>query len=310
MALYGIDISNWQSVTAADLGQDFVIIKATEGINFVDPKCNTHWDRAGNKLKGLYHFGRPDRNGGVAGARAEAQFFIKNIKNYVGKAVLVLDYECAPYSDDWAWAFADEVHTLTGVWPMIYMSASKVNGYNWARTAANCGLWIAGYPNKYNVPNPPTPTIKDMPYGIGAWKFWAIWQYSSSAGQLDRDIANMDAEAWGKYANPGGAPAPTPTPTPTPVKDDFLPPKGYWRRYDRDERVAALANFMLEVFPAYTPKKAKGPIYGDNLWTAIKQFQRNAKLAGRYSDYIDGNTGPKTYAALKTYGFTNWRDWR
>ena len=103
---------------------------------------------------------------------------------------------------------------------MLYASASKINGIKWAKTAKNCGLWIAGYPNKYNVKNPPTPTVKDMPYGTGAWPFWAIWQYSSSAGTLDRNIANMDAAAWRKYAGASGeiTPTPTPTPTPAPVK--------------------------------------------------------------------------------------------
>ena len=94
-------------------------------------------------------------------------------------------------------------------------------------------------------------------------------------------------------------PSPTPTPTPT----GFLPAKGYWCRYDKDERVNTLSKFMRKTFPSYTPKAALGPAYGDNLWKSIKEFQRRAKAAGRYNDAIDGNTGPKTYAALKSYGF-------
>lgn len=77
----------------------------------------------------------------------------------------------------------------------------------------------------------------------------------------------------------------------------FLPAKGYWARYDKDDRVAALASFMCKTFPAYTPAKALGPIYGDNLWRAIAQFQRNTGL------YPDGMTGPRTYAELQKYGF-------
>lgn len=46
-----------------------------------------------------------------------------------------------------------------------------------------------------------------MPYGIGPWAFWAIWQYTSSAGTLDRNIANMDAKAWGKYAKNDNTPS-------------------------------------------------------------------------------------------------------
>lgn len=306
MSLYGIDISKWQSKGTATKGKDFVIIKATEGNNYVDPMCNTHWKEAGNKLKGLYHFARPDRNRGAAGARAEASFFVKNIKNYVGKAVLVLDYECAPYSDDWAYAFAEQVHKETGVWPMFYASASKVNSYNWAKTAANCGLWIAGYPKKYNVQNPPTPTEKDMPYRIGKWKFWAIWQYTSSAGALDRDIANLTKAQWEKYAKAGSSPAPAPKPK----KDDFLPAKGYWkssttsRGGDTAPQIGAMANFMLKTFPAYTPKAAKGTYFGPNLRKSIIRFQKNTNLQA------DGNVGPITYNKLKTYGFTDWKKWK
>lgn len=77
----------------------------------------------------------------------------------------------------------------------------------------------------------------------------------------------------------------------------FLPAKGYWGRYDEDERVAALARFMRREFPAYTSAKALGPVYGDNLYKSIKEFQRRTGL------YPDGYTGPRTYAKLKEYGF-------
>lgn len=218
--LTGIDISKWQGAGFnVDAAADFVICKATEGTGYVDPLCDKFYQqaKAKGKLLGVYHFARPDL--GTTG-EAEADFFVKNIKGYIGEAILVLDYECAPYSDDWAYAFAKRVHDLTGVWPMLYASASKINGVNWSKTAKNCGLWIAGYPNAYNVPNPPTPKPSDMPYGIGAWPFWAIWQYTSSAGALDRDIANMDATAWRKYAAVNGEakPTPQPEPKPTPTK--------------------------------------------------------------------------------------------
>ena len=79
--------------------------------------------------------------------------------------------------------------------------------------------------------------------------------------------------------------------------DNFLPAKGYWCRYDKDDRVARLAKFMYDTFPAYTSKKALGPLYGDYLWKAIKEFQRRTGL------YPDGCTGPITYKKLKEYVF-------
>ena len=60
---------------------------------------------------------------------------------------------------------------------------------------------------------------------------------------------------------------------------------------------------MRSNFPAYTSESALGPIYGDNLWKAMKEFQIRAKADGQYNSTIDGDTGPKTYEALKHYGF-------
>lgn len=204
MALYGYDLSKWQSVGTGDSAKDFIICKATEGTGYVDPNCDKHYQRAKGqgKLLGVYHFARPDLNKGVDGAKREAEYFVNNTKGYIGDAILVLDWEQSGTTSqtDWAKAWLEHVFTLTGVHPLIYMSASVVNANNWSAISGSYGLWIAGYPNAYNVKNPPVPTVKNMPYKIGSWKFWAIWQYSSSAGTLDRDIANMDGTAWRKYA--------------------------------------------------------------------------------------------------------------
>ena len=215
--LKGIDVSVWQGIGTGDQAADFVIAKATEGVGYVDPNCDGHYQRAKEqgKLLGVYHFARPDANG----PEAEAEWFVQNIQGYIGEAILVLDWEVATHNVDWAKRWLDKVYEMTGVKPMIYMSASVVNSYDWSAVAgADYGLWIAGYPAQYNVPNPPTPSVEDMPYGLGAWGFWAIWQYSSCAGTLDVDIANMDREAWQRYAaKNGSAPAPAPTPAPAPA---------------------------------------------------------------------------------------------
>lgn len=77
----------------------------------------------------------------------------------------------------------------------------------------------------------------------------------------------------------------------------FLPAKGYWAKYDEDDRVAVLARFMRQNFPAYTSAKALGPVYGNYLSKSIAEFQKRTGL------YPDGMTGPKTYNKLKQYGF-------
>lgn len=300
MALYGTDLSSWQGIGAGNNADNFVIAKATEGANYVDKMCDKHIQKAlkEGKLIGVYHFARADKNK----AEVEADWFVKNIKGYIGKAVLFLDYEVAPFSDNWAYAFMCRVHEQTGVWPMFYSYAYAINGYMWTRTASVSGLWIAGYPSKYNVPVPPKPEVKDMPYKIGPWKFWCIWQYSSSAGSLDRNIANLTPEQWALYA---GSSNPQPEP-PVPQKDTFLPAKGYWRseygrtRGDTAPQIAAMATFMRKNFPSYTPAEALGSYFGKNLRKSIIQFQKRTGLVA------DGNVGPITYDMLKRYGF-KWR---
>lgn len=216
MALYGTDQSVWQPNAVGE--GDFLIAKATGSDmgNYVDPTCDAKYqmNKAAGKLLGVYHFADPY----ASSAEDQANFFVDNIQGYIGEAILVLDWEMGVEQTGWAKAWLDKVYERTGVKPMIYMSASVVNGYDWSAVAnADYGLYIAGYPAQYNVPNPPTPSVEDMPFGTGAWGFWAIWQYTSSAGTLDRDIANMDRDAWQRYAAKNGeAPQPAPTPQPAP----------------------------------------------------------------------------------------------
>lgn len=282
--LKGVDISKWQNVGAGDQGADFVICKATEGAAYVDPTCDQHYQRAKSqgKLLGVYHFARPDLNS----PEAEAEWFVKNIQGYIGEALLALDYEMAPYSDDWAYRFCAKVHEKTGVWPVVYMSASKVTEYDWSRTAKECGLWIAGYPNAYNVPNPPTPGVNDMPYGIGQWAFWAIWQYTSSAGTLDRDIANMTKTAWKKYAKSNSAPAPAPEPKPEPAPQKKTPTQiadeviaGKWGNGDERRQKLEAAGYNYQEVQDIVNKKM-----GQNTYIsyAVRRGDTLSAIAARY----------------------------
>ena len=61
---------------------DITMVKATQGTGYVNPACNIDYAnaKAAGKLLGLYHY--------CAGGNpiAEADYFINNIKNYVGEA--------------------------------------------------------------------------------------------------------------------------------------------------------------------------------------------------------------------------------
>lgn len=91
--LRGIDISNWQKeMNLNSVDADFVIIKASEGVNWQDPAFETLVGKAKNtdKLIGFYHFARPTVNNTAEG---EAESFLKFITptGLIGKAILALD---------------------------------------------------------------------------------------------------------------------------------------------------------------------------------------------------------------------------
>ena len=196
----GIDISNWQSgLNVSKLDIDFCICKATEGNYFVDSYCD-NWVqqcKKNNVLWGFYHFANMNQ------PEKEAKFFYENCKGYFKHGVPVLDYEVLnPNNVEWCERFIKKVHELSGIWCMLYISASRCAEYANSWIPEKCGLWVAGYPQTYA-----TWTNDNMPYDISPWKFAAIWQFTSElvihgyVGKLDGDIAYMDEKAWLKYAN-------------------------------------------------------------------------------------------------------------
>ena len=202
----GIDIASYQ--TGIDLSVvpcDFVIIKATEGTGYTNPDFTRAYAQAvqQGKLVGIYHYA----NG--SGATAEADYFLSVVGDRVGDAVLVLDWEQGGNSAFGSVAYAkqwlDRVYSKTKVRPLIYMSKSVTYGYDWSSVAADHGLWVAQYAN-----NNPT-NYQSNPWtdsnGYGAWANGpVIFQYSSTGrlsgwnGNLDLNLAYMDATAWSKYA--------------------------------------------------------------------------------------------------------------
>ena len=220
-----IDISKWQAgLDIGSTGAEGVICKATQGTTYVDPSCDTHYQKAkklGMKL-GVYHYA----SGGDP--IAEADFFVNNIQGYLGEAILALDWESTQNPRfgehaSWCLPFLKRVEERTGIKPLIYMSASVIRQADWTSVVANnTGLWVAGYPD-----NRDSWDVPSFPYNISPWPFYAIWQYTSSGGKLDRDIFQGDAAAWDKYVGKKGesqpAPAPVPAPAPKPEpKPDYV----------------------------------------------------------------------------------------
>ena len=187
MVMQGYDVSNWQSGYSTDWllrTSDFLIMKATEGLNFVDGYCDG-WVQACRNAGhpwGFYHFAR--NNDPIA----EADFFVDDTANYFGEGIPVLDWEDGQ-SVAWVNAFVERVHSRTGIWPWIYANPWRfqLGGVN-----ENCGRWVASYPG--GVPSPEACPAAD---GIAV----ACWQYTSTP--LDKNYFYGGIETWRAYATGG-----------------------------------------------------------------------------------------------------------
>lgn len=213
MSIYTVDVySGSADGIIQDAHAQGVIVKATQGTGYVNPRCNHQWDLAGQlgKLRGLYHYA------GGGNPEAEAQFFINNIKNYVGQGILILDWESYQNSawgdTNWSLRFVNEVHRLTGIWPLIYVQESAL--WQVANCAQYCGVWVAKYASmtwySWDLPN--------MNVSSGAFQFLTGWQYTG--GDMDRSVFYLDENGWKKLSNPDGKQTPVesnPAPAPEAV---------------------------------------------------------------------------------------------
>ena len=198
----GIDISRWQKdIQLSRVPCDFVIVKATQGTGYVSPtyKQQITSAEALGKYLGVYHYASS------GGATTEAEHFLQTVADYIGKAILVLDWEGEQNANfnnpSYALDFLNYVKKRTGITPFIYMSKSVCRQYKWD---ASFPLWCAQYRNQQPSGYQAQPWTDAK--GFGAWDTPKIFQYSSKgqldgySGNLDLDIAYMDGAEWLSYA--------------------------------------------------------------------------------------------------------------
>lgn len=279
----GIDISRWQSsIDLSKVPCDFVIVKATQGTSYVSPKYQRQITQANSlkKLLGVYHYA------GGGGAIPEAEHFIKTVYDYIGKAILVLDWEGEQNPNfnnpDYAKAFLNYVKQQTDITPFIYMSKSVCRQYSWD---SSFPLWCAQYKNQQ-------PTYyQDHPWtdskGFGAWPDCQILQYSSKGqlpgyfGNLDLNKAYITAEEWIQYAA-GQIETVKPAPETYPLL----------KKGDKNEFVRHWQMFLN--MNGYSCGAADG-IFGPKTEAAVKKWQKDhSAICGA----ADGIIGPKTWSSL------------
>lgn len=177
---------------ATQSGVDVIMVKATQGTSYVNPYCDIDYQAAKKKgkLLGFYHYC------GGGSPEAEAKYFYKNTKNYVGEAVPAVDWEAGQNSSwgntNWVKRFVTEFHRLSGVWCLIYVQASAISQV--ANCSKLCGLWVASYPSmcwkSWNVPN--------MRVNTYPWSTYTVWQFTGD--NMDRNLVNTTRDGWKKLA--------------------------------------------------------------------------------------------------------------
>lgn len=279
--LKGVDISSWQSSGAVKYSDyDFVIIKASEGVNFKDPGLDRHL--AGlfgstdpsprpDLCYGFYHYARPDLGNS---AEDEAKSFLSFISAHVGNCVMALDWEqdSLNYSVDWAKAWLDYVYKQTGVKPMLYIQASQAKLSKYAPiAAADYGLWVA----HWGVAGP----------SFSNWKNYAIWQYRGSP--LDMDEFNGDKAAWWKYCGRKEVEDMTEAEVRQIAQDEI---KKYFKVLEADKTVSSWAKDHVEW--AMENEVMNGDVAGDITSFRAHDYPTREELAAVthnfYTKFIEG----------------------
>ncbi|MEW2301965.1 GH25 family lysozyme [Streptomyces sp. NPDC006655] len=173
--LHGIDVSDYQSSTLNDVTvQDFVIIKATEGVSYTNPKQSAQaaYARAHGAVVGFYHFARP------GDMQAQAEYFVQQAASVDGD-ILAIDWEDSGVTCAQKDALLKAVKALRPTHKVLLYCGRDF----WLNidTTSYCedGLWIADYSHQAGDPAIQHP--------------WTIHQYSQSP--IDQDVANFTSAA-------------------------------------------------------------------------------------------------------------------
>jgi GH25 family lysozyme M1 (1,4-beta-N-acetylmuramidase) len=184
--LEGADTSHWQSDATFQRsiqGSQWTALKATQGTRYVDPSFKGRWAQLGQKiekgemtLRVAYLFLDPGNGAG------QAKHFLDTLDIHgplPAGTRLALDWETAALKSPATLKEAAEyIHQVTGLWPLIYVQASK--------------LAVA----KATVPEAP---IWEAAWGRGIKTDVPFFQYSDGPG-YDHDVFNGDLAALKRFA--------------------------------------------------------------------------------------------------------------
>ena len=190
-SIHGIDISHYQGEIDWDLLRNaqlydtpvrFIIIKATEGTDFLDDNFNDNFYQAkeNNFIRGVYHFFVPSE-----AANAQANYFLKQVHLEDGDLPPVLDFEhkgqlSSEQIKHAALTWLRIVEKHYNVKPIIYTNYDFKKKYFSDSVFLQYPYWIAHY------------YVDTLKYE-GPWRFWQHTdrgRVRGIKGFVDLDIYN------------------------------------------------------------------------------------------------------------------------
>ncbi|WP_329171802.1 GH25 family lysozyme [Streptomyces sp. NBC_01477] len=256
MTVNGIDVASYQSSDYSTTGLDFVIVKATEGSSYVNPKhaAQIATGRAHGLVVGHYHFARP------GSMSAQADYFLAQAGVKAGD-ILAFDWEDTGVSG------ADKDGWLRHVQAKApdHRVILYCNKDFWLHrdTTSFCadGLWIA---------DPSAP--KGHP---GIEHPWLFHQYSVQDGQ-DLNVGNFSGRpALMTWAGKGAAPRYEP-----------FPGAGWFTHGRRSPIVAAMHDRLVAVGCNHYAGTADKDVVGSGDVASYEAWQRKYN-----TDHHKGWTG-------------------
>lgn len=201
-AVHGVDVSRWQGEidwpALRRHGANFAYIKATDGIDHIDPMFRHNWQaaaRAGVK-RGAYHFFYWCRR-----ASDQAEWFIRNVPKEKGALPPVLDVEWN-HQSNCKWrpsraeilekmqVFLDRLERHYGQRPVIYTTPDFYRD-NLRGAFRDYPFWLR--------------SVAAHPSEVYPGRDWVFWQYSGTGlsqgvdGKIDLNVFNGDEKAWHRW---------------------------------------------------------------------------------------------------------------
>ena len=192
--IHGIDVSRYQGAISWDLVQEmrerdtrisFAFIKATEGLNNVDPEFKRNWRGAKKAgiLRGAYHYFIPSKSG-----KEQAELFISKVNVDPGDLPPVLDVEetyGTPVNilQGNVAAWLNTIEFYYKVKPVIYTNIEFYSTYL-AGVFDNYPLWVAHY------------KVQHLPRTTRVWSFWQHndgGRVNGIANPVDFNVFNGDS---------------------------------------------------------------------------------------------------------------------